>query len=224
MVSKQQDPEKELKAKERILKAASDEFVEYGFYGARTQRIGDRAGVNKALLHYYFSSKEKIYEQVLRTVFGILIERINAIDFEKNSGIEEVMSSVLDIYEKMFDEYGSYLKLLVYEVISGAKYLPKIIFDNFNQIPFNPVNGKLYKYLKKNMKEGKLRKVNIYQFLISFIVQLAPVYLVKPVAEDVAGKIGFDRLLVGKFIKERKKYIMDTFRSGMLTDVKGRKK
>ena len=74
------------------------------------------------------------------------------------------------------------------------------------------------------MKEGKLRKVNIYQFLISFIVQLAPVYLVKPVAEDVAGKIGFDRLLVGKFIKERKKYIMDTFRSGMLTDVKGRKK
>lgn len=222
-MSKKEDPTKELKAKERILKAASDEFVEYGYYGARTQRIADRAKVNKALLHYYFSSKENIYEQVLRTVFGILIERINAIDFENGGKTEKVMEEILNVYEKMFDEYRSHLKLMVYEVISGAKHMPKIIMENFSKIPFNPVNGKLYKYLNKEMKEGRMKKVNIYQFLISFIVQLAPVYMVKPMAEDIAGKIGFDRLIVGKFVKDRKKYIMDNFKSSMLPEDKRRK-
>jgi hypothetical protein len=73
------------------------------------------------------------------------------------------------------------------------------------------------------MKEGRMKKVNIYQFLISFIVQLAPVYMVKPMAEDIAGKIGFDRLIVGKFVKDRKKYIMDNFKSSMLPEDKRRK-
>jgi len=220
-VSKKQDPEKELKAKERILKAASDEFVEYGFYGARTQRIADRAKVNKALLHYYFSSKENIYEQVLNTVFTILIERLNAINFESGGSTEEVMEEILGVYEKMFDEYRSYFRLLVYELISGAKHMPRIIMANFSKIPFNPVTGKVYKYLKKEMKEGRMRKADIYQFLISFIAQLAPVYMVKPMAEDIAAKIGLGKPIVEKFIKERKKYVMDMFRAGMLIDKKG---
>ncbi len=53
---------------QKILNAAREEFINTGLKGARMQEIADRAGVNKALLHYYFRSKEKLYEAAIREV------------------------------------------------------------------------------------------------------------------------------------------------------------
>lgn len=47
-----------------IRAAAEHEFMAHGFAGARMQRIADRAGINKALLHYYFRNKDSLFEEV----------------------------------------------------------------------------------------------------------------------------------------------------------------
>ena len=52
-----------------ILKAAKQEFAEKGFSGARMSSIAKRAQVNQALIHYYFSSKERLYREVLKYLF-----------------------------------------------------------------------------------------------------------------------------------------------------------
>ncbi len=52
-----------------ILKAAKHEFAEKGFSGARMNAIAKRANVNQALIHYYFSSKENLYREVLHHLF-----------------------------------------------------------------------------------------------------------------------------------------------------------
>jgi AcrR family transcriptional regulator len=52
-----------------ILNAAKKEFAERGYSGARMSSIAKRAGVNQALIHYYFSSKEKLYREVLEYLF-----------------------------------------------------------------------------------------------------------------------------------------------------------
>src|SRR5208282_1818688 len=59
-----------------ILRAAVAEFAEYGIDGARTDRIARAAGVNKALLYYYFKDKGALYEAVLDDVFGGLREQV----------------------------------------------------------------------------------------------------------------------------------------------------
>ncbi|MCB0293033.1 MAG: helix-turn-helix transcriptional regulator, partial [Calditrichaeota bacterium] len=48
----------------KIVEAASTVFLEKGKTGARMQAIADRAGINKALLHYYFRSKDRLYQEV----------------------------------------------------------------------------------------------------------------------------------------------------------------
>ncbi|NBX80818.1 MAG: TetR/AcrR family transcriptional regulator, partial [Flavobacteriales bacterium] len=48
----------------KIMEAAKVVFMKYGLYGARMQDIADTAGINKALLHYYFRNKEKLFDQV----------------------------------------------------------------------------------------------------------------------------------------------------------------
>ena len=55
--------------KERIMKAAKKEFSERGFSGARMSQIAKSAGVNKALIHYYFKDKDTLYEELLRRIF-----------------------------------------------------------------------------------------------------------------------------------------------------------
>jgi AcrR family transcriptional regulator len=57
--------------KERILTAAKHEFSEKGFDGARMGAIAKKAKANQALIHYYFESKEKLYEKVLLRLFGV---------------------------------------------------------------------------------------------------------------------------------------------------------
>src|SRR3954452_20229679 len=52
----------------RILDAALSEFAANGLAGARTERIASAAGVNKALLYYYFDSKEKLYAAALEMI------------------------------------------------------------------------------------------------------------------------------------------------------------
>lgn len=208
---------KVLNNKEKILRAAAEEFIEYGFYGARMQRIANRAKVNKAMIHYYFSNKENIYRQVLETVFNILLDKLNSIDMSDNkeSNAEEKMREIIDVYTEIFKNYSSYVKLVIYEVITGGKFLPYIISKNFNKIPFNPFTGKIYKYFKMQIKKGNIRKLDIFQMLISLIIQMAPIYLAKPVAENVFKILGFNNLLLNEFIKKRKEFVMDIIKNGI---------
>jgi TetR/AcrR family transcriptional regulator len=59
---KDADPEQ---MRVKILDAAEDEFAEHGFHGSRMVAIAKRAGVTHGLLHYYFDSKDHLYEQVV---------------------------------------------------------------------------------------------------------------------------------------------------------------
>ena len=56
---------KDNNSQDRILKAAEEEFLMKGFAGARTTEIAKQAGVTHAMLHYYFNTKEQLFEQVM---------------------------------------------------------------------------------------------------------------------------------------------------------------
>jgi TetR/AcrR family transcriptional regulator len=60
---------------EAILDAAEPLFAAQGFAATTIKQIGAAAGVNPALLYYYFGSKEELYRQLLRRMFGTLAER-----------------------------------------------------------------------------------------------------------------------------------------------------
>jgi AcrR family transcriptional regulator len=60
----------DIEARENILKAARTEFAERGFQGARMAKIAASAGINKALIHYYFTNKEGLYVEVLDRMFN----------------------------------------------------------------------------------------------------------------------------------------------------------
>ncbi len=65
--------------KSRILAAALDEFADKGFAGTRVDEIGRRAGVNKAMIYYYFSSKEELFNELFRLEMEQLKQELGAV-------------------------------------------------------------------------------------------------------------------------------------------------
>ena len=73
-----------------ILAAAALEFAARGFAGARVDRIARRARVNKAMLYYHFTSKERLYRTLLRRMFTRAAERLRAIGAGDGTSAEKV--------------------------------------------------------------------------------------------------------------------------------------
>jgi len=88
---------------EKILEAARNVFVRKGMEGARMQEIADEAKINKALLHYYFRSKEKLFDAILNQIIQIAFPRIGQVissDLEFKVKVEQVVDAYLDMLLK----------------------------------------------------------------------------------------------------------------------------
>ncbi|HMA99591.1 MAG TPA: TetR/AcrR family transcriptional regulator [Spirochaetota bacterium] len=205
---------KEAKTKAAVFRAAIDEFIACGFYGARMQRIADRAGVNKAMIHYYFRNKKTVYTEVLDNALEILIIELNSIGSEELK-IEKKLGQIVDVYIRIFSKYNNYVKLLLYEVIRGGAELRKLISAKSSRIPLNPANGAIYTYFKKEIKKGRLKKINVIQLFISIVSQMAPLFFVKDMFKDMIKIPGMQKLVFNKLVKNRKKFVIDLILNGI---------
>jgi len=96
---------------ERILEAAKKVFHARGYAGARMQEIADEAGVNKALLHYYYRNKESLFHAVFEDAFSKLLVKMKEIFFSDRPLTEKVEQFVQ--YYVTFISNNSYLPLFV---------------------------------------------------------------------------------------------------------------
>ena len=103
----------------KIIKAAREVFIEKGLEGARMQEIADRAGINKALLHYYFRSKDKMFDAVFQDIAGEIIPVFTE-KLKSEQNVEELLKSFIGFYNGVFRE---------------NPYLPQFFFHEIWQHP-----------------------------------------------------------------------------------------
>ena len=104
---------------EKIYEAARRIFILKGMEGARMQEIADEAGMNKALLHYYFRSKENLFKAVFKDIFIKFFNKVKGTLFSEMSGKEK-----LNIF------IDSYI-----ELIQNNPYVPQFIINEINRDP-----------------------------------------------------------------------------------------
>lgn len=101
-----------------ILDAAEVVFAESGFGGATMQAIADACGLPKANLHYYFSSKEKLYRRVVERIFTIWLEAADS--FETSASPEVALRRYITRKMQLSREYRHGSKVWATEVMHGA--------------------------------------------------------------------------------------------------------
>lgn len=111
--------EKKDTTEEKILEAATSVFVTKGMEGARMQEIADEAGINKALLHYYFRSKERLFEAIFSNVINMAFPQIT-----------QILKSDVDFVTKMNQVIDAYISLL-----RKHPFIPVFVLKELNRDP-----------------------------------------------------------------------------------------
>lgn len=137
-----------LDTEEQILNAAESVFQKKGMDGARMQEIADEAGINKALLHYYYRSKQLLFEAVFSSAFALLAPQINKI-LNDDSSIEDKVRSFTHNYINFISKHPYLPNFIIQELNRNPKFFEKIqqnaafpTFDKFkNQVALEVENG-----------------------------------------------------------------------------------
>lgn len=190
---------KDKSTEEKILAAARRVFVRDGMTGARMQDIADEAGINKALLHYHFRNKKKLFEVVFLEAAGRLFPKINEI-FEADLGLFEKI-------ERFCEEYVT--------LVMDNPYLPLFVLNEINRDPHyflgkvwkgksTPRPEKLLAQIKAEQAAGRIRSVDPLQLLMHLLSMTIFPFVAKPMLRK---NLGLDEQTFRVVMEQRKKEI-----------------
>lgn len=152
---------------EAILNAAYQVIVRKGKAGTRMQEIADKAGVNKALLHYYFRSKDKIYLAVLRSVVGRLLRTLLAeLDFERP--FRELMEGFIRSHIAAIKDNQEIFRFFFAEVWTNREEVLPVFLDLLVERRGN-IPGLFFARFEKAVAEGEIRPVDPFHLLMNMI-------------------------------------------------------
>jgi len=175
-------------AQQRILIAASEEFVEKGLAGARMQAIANRAGVNKALLHYYFRSKQRLYEAVFENTLGNIWKEMekNMAGLDENADVAVIVRTLVSTYLNTLKDSPAFPRIFLRELADGGDNL-RVIINGFIE-RFGNVIGRVFGVFKRGVQQGTLRPIDPVHILINVMGMCAASFILKPVVAQMHEK------------------------------------
>lgn len=176
------EKEKDKSTEEKILAAARRVFVRDGMTGARMQDIADEAGINKALLHYYFKNKEKLFEVIFLEAAAQLFPKIN-----------EIFAAELPLFEKIERFCEEYITLVM-----ENPYLPLFVLNEINRDPKyflgkvwkgknTPKPELLLKQIQQEVSAGRIRPVHPLHLLVNILSLTIFPFVAKPMIQKNLG-------------------------------------
>jgi AcrR family transcriptional regulator len=120
--------QKEKGTKQKILDSALEEFSKHGLAGSRVEQIAERAGVNKAMLYYHYSSKENLYQEVIESIFRVATERLSEILITPQS-LEEIFKEMIEFYTDLFTSQPAFTPILIRELANSESRIIESIAE-----------------------------------------------------------------------------------------------
>jgi AcrR family transcriptional regulator len=203
-------PPRDTDTEARILDAAHIVFVRRGTAGARMQEIADEAGVNKALLHYYFRSKGRLAAAVFQRVARGLFLRVSE-TLGSDAGIEDKVRRVVRLY---------------LEQLTKTPYAPAYVISELNQHPDRAaqfveavrhireqslnanVLDTLGKQLRRRVRAGEMRAISTPQFIANLASLCIFPFAARPM---LCAILDLDDRGFARFIEERKTALPEFF-------------
>jgi len=167
---------------EKIKEAAKSVFVRNGYSGARMQDIADEAGINKALLHYYFRSKEKLFELIFFEVFDVVIPQLKA-TVSTDQLVAEKIKAFVSTYIDVIQANPHVPIFILHELSQGAdRFVEKL-----KQRQVLPEMAQFMLQLMSEMEAGKVKSFQPLHLFMNIISMCAFPFVAKPLLQAVSG-------------------------------------
>jgi TetR/AcrR family transcriptional regulator len=186
---------------ERIFEAATLVFEEKGMDGSRMQDIANKAGINKALLHYYFRTKDRLFDAVFQKVAGRMIMKFAPV-FEKDFTLEEKIRFFFRQHITFMQENPRLPAFVLNEINRNPARIKKLL----KNVDFK----KFWSMLEEQHKE-ELIKYNItFESVPQIMTTIAAIsvfpFAARGILEGIFENLGVD---FDKYIEERKEFAAD---------------
>jgi TetR/AcrR family transcriptional regulator len=165
--STNQPAERSAEARTRILDAALSEFAALGLAGARTERIATAAGVNKALLYYYFDSKEKLYTAAVEQSAARIRDSSMAVFLSESTPGERLVRTALNHFDRIIgqQEFQSMMQQEMMRLHKGESDAMSIIIKRV----FAPMMSMYQSLVREGIAAGELIDVDWVQMHLSML-------------------------------------------------------
>lgn len=183
---------------QRIFEAATDVFEEKGMTGARMQDISNRAGINKALLHYYFRTKEQLFNAVFEMVAKKMFAKFTHI-FEEDLPLEEKIRYFFREHIAFLQKNPRLPSFVLNEISQNPGRVKKIL----ENIDYKIIWQRMMEKHKHEMHKYNITEGNLPQILTSIVSMSVFPFAAKGIFDAVFKDIGVD---FNKYIEERKKF------------------
>ena len=190
--------EEEKNTEKTILEAAKKVFLAKGFDGARMQEIADEAKINKSLVHYYFRSKDKLFDAIFEEAFSQFIPKV-----------AETMASDKDIFEKITIFVDTYIEMFINNphiptfILHEINRNPQRIVDLFKESKINP--SLFAESIIQEIQKGNIKPIHPLHLIINMISLCVFPFAAKPIIKGFI--LNNDEALFNQFIAERKKEV-----------------
>jgi len=191
-----------ISTEDKIIDAAKKVFLQQGYSGARMQDIADAAGINKALLHYYFRNKDKLFELIFLQCTQKMIPTINS-----------VFDSDEDIFNKIRQFVSTYI-----EMLSANPYLPMFIANELSKNPEKVIKmimtkegdrphfNKFIKDIQSAIEQNIIEPIQTVSLFINIMSLCIFPYIAKPMMQFF---LKLDELEYRMILEQRKQEVAD---------------
>lgn len=206
--------ERSVETRTRILDAALREFAAHGLAGARTERIAESAGVNKALLYYYFASKEQLYLAAVDAIAGRMRDNTLAVFTRQATPGERMLRMALNHFDRIWTQPVFQL-LMQQEMMRTRKGEPGVLHIIAKKA-FEPTLIMYQSMAREGIESGELIDVDWMQILLAGLGANVFYFLSAPIWKIIMG----DELLSRDALAVRRKALLEFLGQAIFKDRK----
>ena len=199
------DNQEKQSKEQQILAAAEHEFLTRGYDGARTTSIAQAAGVTHAMLHYYFRTKEQLFERIIDEKFETMSHSMFAIMGDPSLPIVERIKGGIEAHFDFVAQNPLLPRFVINEIISRPERYD-VLYKRVGAIIDNVYRG-LQSEINRSAERGEIERVDIKMLFISIMSLNIFTFLAYPFMEPLMGELMVNR---ERFLAERKAENIET--------------
>jgi TetR/AcrR family transcriptional regulator len=183
-----------------ILEAARKVFLENGFDGTSMQMIASESGINKALLHYYYRSKDRLFEAVFIEAFAHMIPNLMKI-FDSEVEFPDKIRRFVNAYIGALLEYPQIPLFILHELHRN----PGRVIELIQSTGLNP--DIFINFVKQEIKSGNIGNIDPRQLIVNLLALCIFPFAARPMIQGFIFKN--DAKAYQEFLEKRKKEVAD---------------
>jgi len=178
------------------------------------QSIADRAGANKAMIYYYFRSKEALFEAIIREAFEELFGLLTDIAPDLQGDPEILVPRLVRMHIRFLAEHPHLPKLMVREIHAGNPVAVRVLGEMIQKVR-KGAQLDLIRMLHSGVRQGKIRRTDLQQTLWNIIALNLFYFIAKPILE-LGWPEEFRNIPEEKILDKRARAISDLILRGLL--------